>query len=138
MLSLEPIYAGLSSGREIADRILGKLAALAQPEAMVSVSLREAERPIRREVESIVRRESAEHVWLVHFAAERQSILDPGMSREMIQTTDLRTLFAQFVQEKTGNPLTKDFATRFLERGDRALEHAIQTAEPDDGEGGAT
>jgi hypothetical protein len=77
-------------------------------------------------------------VWLVHFTAERKSVIDPGMSREVIQTTDLRALFAQFVQEKTGAPLSKEFATRFLEKGDRALEHAIQTAVPDEGEGGAS
>jgi DNA repair exonuclease SbcCD nuclease subunit len=138
MLSLEPVYAGLASGREVADRILGKLSDLKQPEAMVSVSLREVERPARREIESIVRRESPEFVWLVHFTAERKSVIDPGMSREVIQTTDLRALFAQFVQEKTGAPLSKEFATRFLEKGDRALEHAIQTAVPDEGEGGAS
>lgn len=138
MLSLDPVYAGLKPSRDIADQVLNSLQKLDQPEAMVSISLRDIERPVRREVESIIRRESPAFVWLAHFIAERQSILDPGTSRDMIQTADLRTLFAQFVQEKTGSPLTKDFATRFLERGDQALEHALVTADPDDGEGGAT
>ncbi|MEJ7839300.1 MAG: DNA repair exonuclease [Thermomicrobiales bacterium] len=138
MLSLEPLYGGLKPARDIADQILGKLEHLGQLDAMVSISLRDIERPVRREVESIVRRESPSFVWLAHFIAERQMLLDPETSRETIQTADLRTLFAQFVQEKTGSPLTKDFATRFLERGDRALEHALLTAEPDESDGGAT
>ena len=122
MLALDPVYGSLAPAREIADRILGQLNELGQPEAMVMVALRDFERPLRREVESIVRRESPEFVWMVTFAADRPSLLDPGAAREVIQTTDIRTLFAQFVTEKTGAPLTKAFATSFLERGDQALE----------------
>jgi DNA repair exonuclease SbcCD nuclease subunit len=139
MLSLKPVYASLAPAREIADGILGQLEKLAEPEAMVSVALREFDRPLRREVESIPRRETPTLVWMIHFAADRQTLLTPGITREMVQTTDIRTLFAQFVTEKTGAPLGKEFATRFLERGDRALEEAIRTADASDaGEGGAS
>jgi DNA repair exonuclease SbcCD nuclease subunit len=137
MLALKPVYASLAPARDVADRILGELRDLGQPDAMVSIALRDFERPLRREVEAILRRESTEFVWLVHFAADRQLVLEPNQSRETIQTTDLRTLFAQFVQERTGAGLSKEFATRFLERGDHALEVAIATAEAEPGEGGS-
>jgi hypothetical protein len=137
MLALKPVYPSSASARDVADRVLGELQKLQQPEAMVSVALRDFDRPARREIESILRRESGEFVWLVHFAAERQFLLEPSLQRETVQTTDLRTLFAQFVEERTGAELSKEFATKFLERGDRALELAIATAEAEPGEGGA-
>jgi predicted phosphodiesterase len=137
MLALKPVYPSSASARDVADRVLGELQKLQQPEAMVSVALRDFDRPARREIESILRRESGEFVWLVHFAAERQFLLEPSLQRETVQTTDLRTLFAQFVEERTGAGLSKEFATKFLERGDRALELAIATAEAEPGEGGA-
>lgn len=139
MLLLDPVYGSPAPAREIADRILEQLAALEEPNAMVMIALRDFDRPLRREVESIVRRESHRFVWMVTFAADRPSMLNPGLTREVVQTTDIRTLFAQFVTGKTGAPLSKEFATRFLERGDRALEEAIRTSDANDpGEGDAS
>ena len=128
MLMPKPVYATTASAREIADRILGDLEKTAEPDAMVSIALRDFDRPLRREVESIIRRESGNFVWMVNFTADRQAGALPNPTTEPLQSTDLRTLFAQFVSEKTGAPLSKEFATRFLERGDRALETAILAA----------
>jgi len=132
MRSLKPMYGNGLLARDLADQILGQIAALDEPTAMVRVELREVERAVRREVESIMRREAEEHVWHLTVAQERTSFTaDPTSTQpsEIEGVTDLRTLFAQFVSERIGTTYDGDFATAFLERGDRAIAEALQAQE---------
>ena len=89
-------------------------------------SARKADRPDKREAESILRREAEEFVWSLTIANER-SILD--MTQVSAETTEefpnLRELFREFVNGRKGTHYTDSFATEFLERGDRALEEAM-------------
>ena len=58
MQTLQPIDGAERSARDLADMILDRAAALGLPEAMVRVELRNTPRPLFRETEAIVRRET--------------------------------------------------------------------------------
>lgn len=128
MVSLKPVSgSGGLLARDIADRILGQLQAGATPDAMVRVELRETERPVRREVESIVRRESEPFCWSITVAQER-TLFTPettGPVADIDGVPDIRSLFRTFVAERSGVYYDATFAERFLERGDQALLDAI-------------
>lgn len=131
MITLKPIYGNGLLARDIADKVLDQLQALGQPDAMARVEVRETERPIRREAESILRREYEQFVWSLTVAQERALFApeadDAPSGIEGV--TDLRTLFATFVGERIGTTYDQNFATEFLERGDRALMEAMMAQE---------
>jgi exonuclease SbcD len=131
MITLKPIYGNGLLARDIADKVLNQLQALGQPDAMARVEVRETERPIRREAESILRREYEQFVWSLTVAQERALFApeadDAPSGIEGV--TDLRTLFATFVGERIGTTYDQNFATEFLERGDRALMEAMMAQE---------
>ena len=122
-----PAFPGQGrDGRTIADTVLERLGKLAQADAMVRVDIRDSGRPIRREVHSILRRESIAIVWHVDLAPERSIFLpQSGDEREPDPTLDLHMLFQEFVAQRRGSYPNEDFATAFLERGSRALTDAI-------------
>lgn len=137
MITLKPIYGNGLLARDIADKVLDQLQALGQPDAMARVEVRETERPIRREAESILRREYEQFVWSLTVAQERALFApeadDAPSGIESV--TDLRTLFTTFVGERIGTTYDQNFATEFLERGDRALMEAMmaqETPEPEE------
>ncbi len=131
MITLKPIYGNGLLARDIADKVLNQLQALGQPDAMARVEVRETERPIRREAESILRREYEQFVWSLTVAQERALFApeadDAPSGIEGV--TDLHTLFATFVGERIGTTYDQNFATEFLERGDRALMEAMMAQE---------
>jgi exonuclease SbcD len=126
MIDLKPVYGDGRRGREIADLVLDQLRKVDSPDALARIAIRKAERPDKREAESILRRESGEFVWNLTVANER-SILD--LTQVPVEVTEefpnLRELFREFVTSRTGTHYTDTFATEFLERGDRALEEAM-------------
>lgn len=136
MVRLKPVHGDDKEPREIADRVLGQLRDLNQPAAMTRVELKGVARPERREVESILRRESPALVWHVQVVTEQQW-LAPNQDETGIEGIgDLRAMFAEFVAGRKGTYYDDEFARALLERGDRALAEAIQAAEsrvPDDG-----
>jgi hypothetical protein len=129
MKTLHPLDGTDRDARQLADLILDRLQALAEPEAMVRVELKQTTRPVRREVEAILKREAGDVVWSVQVYSPADILA--GFERDRDETlADLRTLFAAFVDEQEAK-LTYDppFATAFRERGGRALEEALRAAE---------
>jgi DNA repair exonuclease SbcCD nuclease subunit len=126
MIRLKPEDATGRSARELADAILHQAAKLSDPSAMARVTLMSAERSVRREVQAVLRRESAPLVWSLDLAPERQSFVSHGAVRETDDTPmDLHTLFAEFVAARRPTYPTEAFATALLERGNRALTDAL-------------
>ena len=140
MITLKPVYGTGLRARDIVDRILTLLQADSTPDAMVRVELRETERPVRREVESILKRESEPFCWSLTVAQER-TVFVPDASAPSLDidgVPDIRTLFRTFVAERTGVHYDAAFAERFLERGDQALMDAIVAQDaPEPEEAGA-
>src|SRR5262249_61306459 len=66
MRTLHPVDGEGCDARAIADRVLARIEELGQPEALVRVQIVNAQRPVRREAESILRRESQDFVWWLH------------------------------------------------------------------------
>ena len=97
---------------------------------MVRVELLNTPRPLFRETDAIVRRQTASVAWHIRLTAPGEDI-EFGISR----ISDLRELhpvrlFADFVQEREASGVYEPpFAAAFRERGLRALEEAIQRAQ---------
>ena len=115
--------------RELVDLILDRARALGMPEAMVRIELRETNRSVRREVEAILRRESPPVVWSLQVYSPADVLAPFGARPDEPSVLDLRALFAQFVEERTGTEYDAAFAAAFAERGGRALDEAIRAAE---------
>jgi len=130
MKTLKELDAESLDAREIADKVLAQLKKLNTPQAMARISIAKAHRPVRREAESILRRESADLVWSLQVFSPADSPFDFGDREFGPEIPDIRTLFGQFVKERTeGGAYDKAFAADFQARGDRALDDAIRAAE---------
>jgi DNA repair exonuclease SbcCD nuclease subunit len=131
METLKAIDGEGRTARDLADTILRRAGALAMPEAMVRVELKNASRPLFRETEAIVRRESADVCWHLRVTAPGD-LLDP-LGREAVSgLADLHplALFDQFVGQKVAaDQYDDEFAERFRTRGRAALEAAIASAQ---------
>jgi DNA repair protein SbcD/Mre11 len=131
METLSPLDGEGKSARELADAILRRAGALDMPEAMVRVELRNTPRPLFRETDAIVRRESADVCWHIRLTAPGD-LLDP-LGREAVSgLADLHplALFDQFVGQKVAAEQYDDaFADRFRVRSRAALEAAIARAQ---------
>lgn len=126
MKTLSPIDGDGRDARAIADLVLDRLTGLAQPEALVRVQIVNAQRPIRREAESILRREAQDHVWWLHVYSPADILATFGERKSEATPTDVRALFDEFVVERAYEP---DFAAAFAERGRQALDQALREAE---------
>jgi len=126
MRTLYPVDGEGRDGRAIADLVLDRLTDLALPEALVRVQIVNAQRPIRREAESILRREAQDHVWWLHVYSPADILAAFGERKSEATPTDVRALFDEFVVERAYEP---DFATAFAERGRQALDQALREAE---------
>ena len=121
------------SAREIAEIVLDRVSRFAEPESMVRVELKEASRPVRREVESILRRESISLCWNLQVFSRSDVLATPGERQVGTGATDIRTLFDEFVAGRGYEPA---FAAHFTERGRRALDDAFRAQDasaPEDG-----
>ena len=130
MINLQPINGRNLRARDVADAVISQLGALQAPDAMTRVELRDVDRPTRREVESILRRETGPLAFSFTVAAERTAFT-PGAEQDVgpAGVADLQTLFTEFVALRTGEHFDKEFAQQFLERGSRALVDAAMTRE---------
>jgi DNA repair exonuclease SbcCD nuclease subunit len=131
METLTPIDGMDRSARDLADMILARAGALGMPDAMVRVELKNTPRPLFRETEAIVRRETGEHAWHIRVTAPGD-LLDP-LGRDVVSgLADLHPLamFDDFVQRQTAvGAYDDEFADRFRTRGRTALEGAIRRAQ---------
>lgn len=131
MKTLAPLDGEGRDARELADTVIQRLQRLDLPRAMTRIELRDTPRPIRREAESILRRESPEVVWHLHVYSPAD-ILSTFERRHEATITDVRSLFTEFVAERTKDgSYDASFAAAFKERGDRALDDAMRSAETD-------
>jgi len=129
MVTLHALSGDGRTARELTDLALDRALTLGKPEAMTRIELRDTPRPVRRETEAMLRRESPGVVWSLQVYAPA-SILSPATERpERSAMGDLRMLFAAFVAERTGTEYDQDFAAAFLARGERALAEAEDAAE---------
>jgi DNA repair exonuclease SbcCD nuclease subunit len=126
MIALPHVSGQGREGRIIADTVMERLERLKAPDAMVRVEVRDAGRPIRREVQSILRRESGQHVWHTDLAPERSMFQpQPDSVDDSDSPLDLHVLFHEFVSQRRAGYPNDEFTAAFLERGDRALTDAL-------------
>src|SRR5215207_3889834 len=133
MKTIAPVDCQNRSAREIADIVLDRLAKFVPPDAIARVELRNTLRPVKREAEAILRREAQEFCWWLQVFTRGDILITPGDRRIETGSTDVRSLFDEFVSERNYEPA---FATAFSVRGRRALDDAIRTLEssaPEDG-----
>ena len=131
METLTPIDGKDRTARDLADMILSRAGALGLPEAMVRVELKNTPRPLFRETEAIVRRETGESAWHIRLTAPGD-LLDP-LGRDVVSgLAELHplALFDDFVQRQTTAGVYDDeFAALFRTRGRAALEGAMRRAQ---------
>ncbi|MCA9861681.1 MAG: DNA repair exonuclease [Thermomicrobiales bacterium] len=131
METLAAIDGADRTARDLADMILDRAGALGMPDAMVRVELRSTPRPLFRETDAIVRRETGDNAWLIRLTLPGEA-LDP-LGREGPSTmADLNplTLFCTFVEERrVAGDYEPAFAEAFGARGKLALERAIARVE---------
>ena len=131
METLSAIDGSERTARDLADMILDRASALGMPDAMVRVELRSTPRPLFRETDAIVRRETGDNAWLIRLTVPGEA-LDP-LGREGPSTmADLNplTLFQTFVEERrVAGDYEPAFAQAFSDHGKSALERAIARLE---------
>lgn len=131
METLPAIDGADRTARDLADMILDRAGALGKPDAMVRVELRNTPRPLFRETDALVRRETGENAWLIRLTVPGEA-LDP-LGREGPTTmADLNplTLFQRFVEERrVAGEYEPTFAEAFGAHGKTALERAITRLE---------
>ena len=133
MKTIAPVDGESRSAREIADIVLDRIVRYVEPETNARVEIRNSLRPVKREVESILRRESASLCWALQVYSRGDILTNPGDKMVHSGSTDVRSLFDEFITERV---YETNFAAAFAERGRRALDDAIRAAEstaPEDG-----
>ena len=127
MHTLAPLDADSLSPREIATRVGERLARIADPTAMARIDLRNTTRPVRREVEAIVRREQAGVVWHVAITMPNDVVAFLGERPTAVSgSIDPLALFDAFLAERVdGGHFDRRFADAFRDRGRTALAQAL-------------
>ena len=142
-IDLDVTYGDNMRGQEIADEIVRKIesheaSAETFQRAMVRARIWNAERGDRRQAESILRRELGDRVWHLTIPQEQQALIaDPNQPTVEQEFPDLRELFGQFVEHRTGTGFNERFADIFRKRGDQALSEimaASSTVTPEEDE----
>lgn len=134
MIDLPTTYADNMRGQEIAEEIVRKIAAHDEsPEkfqrAMVRARIWNAERGDRRQAESILRRELGTSIWHLTIPQEQTAFsTDANQAAVEQDFPDIRELFGQFVEHRTGTGFNERFAGIFKERGEQALVEALATS----------
>jgi DNA repair exonuclease SbcCD nuclease subunit len=138
METLSPIDGAERGARELAEMILDRAGALGLPAAMVRVELRNTPRPLFRETEAIVRRETGDAAWLIRLSLPGDSADPDGHRVARPQDIKLLNLFDEFVQQRRDAGIyDAEFAQRFQMRGRAALEEANRRLQ-DGAEGGGS
>ena len=101
------------------------------PDAMLRIELQRTPRPLFRETEAIVRRETGDNAWYIRLTSPGD-LVDP-LGRDAISgLADLHplALFDQFVDLRLDAGIyDQEFAERFKLRGRSALETAVRKAQ---------
>jgi exonuclease SbcD len=130
METLPELNCESMSAREIADKVFDRLKKLNSPQAVTRISLAKAPRPIRREAESILRRESVDVVWHLSVVSPGENPFEFSDRGSESEIPDIRTLFSEFIKERIEQgDYDKVFASAFQTRGELALDDAIREAE---------
>jgi DNA repair exonuclease SbcCD nuclease subunit len=128
METLSAIDGAERTARDLADMILDRVGALGLPDAMVRVELRNTPRPLFREVDAIVKRETGDAAWHIRLTVPGE-VLDP-LGREGPQSmADLNpvSMFRTYVAGKRASGAYETaFADAFETQGVAALEQAIR------------
>lgn len=135
MRTLTPLDGDGRNARELADIVLDRLRAYDEPTAMTRVQLLHTPRPVRREVESILRREATDLVWSIQIFSPADVLagFDGDESEHLLP--NVQTLFDDFVTERVNQGAYEaGFADAFRARGASALAHAVQAVETASGE----
>jgi DNA repair protein SbcD/Mre11 len=114
------------SAQEMVDLTLARIDRDVPSNGMARIEFLNTPRPVRREAEAILRRESPEHVWSLQVYAPADVLSGFQQRAGEFVTADVATLFADFVAERKYVP---EFETRFRERGMNALEEAARLLE---------
>jgi len=126
MIALKPVYGDVKQARGVADTVIDQLKALGDQSAMTRVEFRNIDRPLRREAQSMLKREAGAYTWLLDIAPERMAfIADNGAALADDSTLDLHALFAEFVASRKGTYENEAFAAMLLDRGGKALTDAM-------------
>lgn len=139
MRPLEPVFGDTLAANEIVENVIGQLERLGDVEAMTRVQLRNTDRHTAREVERRLRRETTGkcfHLSVSRFAPALGAgtpTLDGPASMQ-----DLKSLLGEFVALRRGEHYTGEFATRFLERGKKALDDAQKLVDEGQTQGGGS
>jgi DNA repair exonuclease SbcCD nuclease subunit len=138
MISLRPVRCEGKEADAVVAEVVAQLEKRGTPDAMARVELKDAPRPLRREVQIKLRREAEAYVWSIDLAPERIGFM-PGVeaSGEVDDATlDLHALFREFVDSRKSTYPSEAFTTMLLERGSQALTDAMvaeaETAPEDD------
>jgi DNA repair protein SbcD/Mre11 len=130
MKTLNELNAEGLDAREIADRVLAELQKFNSPQAVARISVAKAPRPIRREAESILRRESVDLVWYLLVVSPGENPFEFAERHGESEIPPIPTMFSQFVKERTeSGEFDKSFAKEFHSRGKQALEDAMRKAD---------
>lgn len=127
MKTIAPVDCAGRNAREIVDIIVRRLERDVDPATMARVELRDATRAVRREVESILKREVAGLCWSLQIFARGDLLAAPGERSAVTGSMDIRSLFDEFVPSRS---YEARFAAAFQDRGRRALDDAIRASEP--------
>jgi len=129
MVRLEAISGRDRPAREIADLVLAAARAHGDPAAMLRLQLNDTSRPVRREVEMIVWRESLEIAWSLEIRPPNEEVFFPTDDRSgEAELPPLRTMFDEFVAERVEPAREASFVAAVRERGGRILDEAIAAA----------
>ena len=130
MVRLDGVSAR-GTAREIADAILHSAAGHNRPDGMFRVLLEDADRPTRREVEALLKREHREVAWSLEVQSRKESLFSAeGAAHADLPDFTPTAMFEQFVTQRQGEGVyTTEFAAAFRERGLRALQDAADRAE---------
>ncbi len=129
MRTLPRIEAADLDARQLADLILDRARAAADPEAMLRFPVRGTTRRVTGDARAILRREAGDEVWLAEI--KHEAATDPERAgRESIVLKPLPELFEDFVAMRLADATYDDaFAAFMRERGRPILDEAVRVSE---------
>lgn len=130
MIALKPVHGDGKQARDLADAVIEQLKALDDHSAMTRVEFRNVDRPMRREAQSLLKREAGAYTWTLEIVPERAAfVADNGAMFADDSTLDLHGLFTEFVASRKATYQNEGFAAMLLDRGGKALTDAMLAEE---------
>jgi len=126
MIALKPVHGEGKQARDVVEAVIDQLKVIDDHSAMTRVEFRSVDRPMRREAQSLLKREAGAYTWTLDIAPERATfVADNGVTLADDSTLDLHSLFIEFVASRRGTYPNEGFAAMLLDRGGRALTDAM-------------